>query len=131
MLISCRVGVIFPYCCLARYDGEVDSKRSGVNPCKRSSEEVAKLAHQLYENKIRREVETELNIGKMVIIDIETGEYEVDEAGIKAAHNLYAKNPYTRLFGICISYNVAASFSGVIERVSSDFRYEMGKGQLI
>jgi hypothetical protein len=83
-----------------------------------SSKEVAKLAHQLYENKIRREVETELNIGKMVIIDIETGEYEVDKSGIKAA-----QNPYARLFGICIGYNMAASFSGVVERVSSDFRY--------
>jgi hypothetical protein len=88
-----------------------------------SSEEVAKLAYQLYENKIRREVETEVNTGKMVIIDIETGEYEVDEAGIKAAHNLYAKNPYARLFGIRIGYNVAASLGGVMERVSSDFRY--------
>jgi hypothetical protein len=88
-----------------------------------SSQEVAKLAHQLYETKIRRAVETELNIGKMVIIDIETGEYEIDEAGIESAHNLYAKNPYARLFGICIGYNVAASLGGVRERVRSDFRY--------
>jgi hypothetical protein len=88
-----------------------------------SSEEVAKLPYQLYENRIRREVETEVNTGKMVIIDIETGEYEVDEAGIKAARNLYAKNPYARLFGIRIGYNVAASLGGVMERVSSDFRY--------
>jgi hypothetical protein len=88
-----------------------------------SSEEVAKLAYQMYESKIRREVEMEVNTGKMVIIDIETGEYEVDEAGIKAAHNFYAKNPCARLFGICIGYNVAASLGGVMERVSIDFRY--------
>lgn len=88
-----------------------------------SSEEVAKHAYQLYESKIRRKVETEGNIGKMVIINIETGDYEVDEIGLQAAHDLYAKHPYARLFGIRIGYNVAASFGGVMERVSSDFRY--------
>jgi hypothetical protein len=88
-----------------------------------SSEEVAKRANQLYDSEIRQKVETEENIGKMVIIDIETGDYEVDETGLQAAHHLYAKNPYARLFGIRIGYNVAASLGGVMERVSSDFRY--------
>ncbi len=88
-----------------------------------SSEEVAKRANQLYDNEIRQKVETEENIGKMVIIDIETGDYEVDEAGLQAAHNLYVKHPFARLFGIRIGYNVAASLGGVMERVSSDFRY--------
>ena len=59
----------------------------------------------------------------MVIINIETGDYEVDEIGLQAAHDLYAKHPYARLFGIRIGYNVAASFGSVMEHVSSDFRY--------
>jgi hypothetical protein len=88
-----------------------------------SGEEVAKRASRLYDSEIRQKVETEENIGKMVIIDIETGDYEVDETGLQAARNLYAKHPYARLFGIRIGYNVAASLGGVMERVSSDFRY--------
>jgi hypothetical protein len=88
-----------------------------------SSEEVAKRAYRIFESKIRQEVETEENIGKMVIIDVETGDYEVDETGLQAAKSLQAKSPYARLFGIRIGYNVAASFGGVMERVSSDFRY--------
>jgi hypothetical protein len=88
-----------------------------------SSEEVGKRAYQLYESKIRQKVETKENIGKTIVIDIETGEYEVDETGLQAARNLYAKHPYARLFGIRIGYNVAASLGGVMERVSSDFRY--------
>jgi hypothetical protein len=47
-----------------------------------SNEEVAKLANQLYESKILQTVETSENTGKMVIIDVETGDYEVDEAGL-------------------------------------------------
>ena len=58
-----------------------------------SNEEVAKRANQLYDNEIRQKVETEENVGKMVIIDIETSDYEVDETGLQAAHNLYVKHP--------------------------------------
>jgi hypothetical protein len=88
-----------------------------------SREEVARRAKQLYEGGIRQQVEVEENIGNMVIIDIETGDYEVDETGLEAAHKLNAKHPFTRLFGIRVGYNVAASLGDVMERVSSDFRY--------
>ncbi len=81
-----------------------------------SSEEVAKRAKELYETSIRSQVETEENIGKMVIIDIETGEYAVDKTGIESARYLRGKNPFSRLFGIRIGYKVAASFSGEMER---------------
>jgi hypothetical protein len=83
-----------------------------------SREEVARRAKELYKNSIRQQVETEENIGKMVIIDIETGEYAVDKTGIESAHFLRQKNPYARLFGIRIGYKVAVSFSGFLERDS-------------
>jgi hypothetical protein len=53
----------------------------------------------------------------MVIIDIETGDYEVDETGLEASRILREKRPLARLFGIRIGYNVAASFGGVMERI--------------
>jgi hypothetical protein len=55
----------------------------------------------------------------MIIIDIETGDYEVDENGIRAADALYAKNPMARLFGLRIGYKVAASLGGIMERVAT------------
>jgi hypothetical protein len=81
-----------------------------------SREEVARRAKELYENSIRQQVEREENIGKMVIIDIETGEYAVDKTGIESAQYLRNKHPLARLFGIRIGYKVAASFSGEMER---------------
>ncbi len=83
-----------------------------------SREEVARRAKLLYENGIRQQVESEYNIGKMIIINIETGDYEIDKTGLKAARNLRKKHPNARLFGIRIGYNVAASFGGDMERVS-------------
>jgi hypothetical protein len=82
-----------------------------------SREEVARRAKQLYKNSIRQQVETDENIGKIVIIDFESGDYEVDETGLKAARKLSAKHPHSRLFGIRIGYNVAVSFGGVMDRV--------------
>ena len=82
-----------------------------------SREEVALRAKQLYESRIRQEVEVEESIGKMVIIDIETGDYEVDQTGLQASRNLSKKHPNARLFGIRIGYNVAVSLGGVMERV--------------
>jgi len=80
-----------------------------------SREEVARRAKELYENSIRQQVKTEENIGKMVIIDIETGEYAVDKIGIESAHFLRKKNPLARLYGIRIGYKVAVSFCGFLE----------------
>ncbi|RCJ29096.1 hypothetical protein A6770_01520 [Nostoc minutum NIES-26] len=87
-----------------------------MQPILLSSEEVGRRAREIYENSIRQQVEREENIGKMVIIDIETGEYAVDKTGIESSHLLRQKNPYARLFGIRIGYKVAVSFSGEMER---------------
>jgi hypothetical protein len=84
-----------------------------------NSEEVAKRAETLYDERICQEVEQEENIGKMVIIDIETGDYQVDKTGLEAAKYLREKNPNGRFFGIRIGYNVAASIGGVMERTET------------
>jgi len=83
-----------------------------------SYEEVGNIAEQLYQNSIRAAVEIPENIGKMVVIDIGTGDYSVNKNGLEAANYLYEKNPLARLFGIRIGYNVAVSFGGTMERVS-------------
>ncbi|MEG4090211.1 MULTISPECIES: hypothetical protein [unclassified Microcoleus] len=85
-----------------------------------SREEVARRAKQLYESNIPQKVEVEENIGKMVIIDIETGDYEVDKTGLQASRNLSKKHPNARLF-IRIGSNVAVSFGGVMSVSASDF----------
>jgi hypothetical protein len=83
-----------------------------------SSEEVAQRGHAFYEQNICARVETEENIGKMVIIDIETEDYEIDDLGLEAARHLHKKHPGARLYGIRIGYNVAASLGGVMERTA-------------
>ena len=83
-----------------------------------TGEEVARRGQALYEAAIRSQVETAENIGKMVIIDVETGEYAIDPLGLEASDRLHAKHPGAALYGIRIGYNVAESLGGVLERVA-------------
>lgn len=83
-----------------------------------SREEMAQRAQILYEQSIRAQVEAPENIGKMVIIDIETGEFNVDELGFDSAAALRQKHPNARLFGIRIGYDVAASLGGMMKRTA-------------
>ncbi|MBD2202470.1 hypothetical protein H6G33_12940 [Calothrix sp. FACHB-1219] len=75
-------------------------------------EEVAQRAKQFYENGIRQQVEYGDNIGKMIVIDAETGEYGIDKTGVESALMLKQKNPKARLFTMRIGYDVAFSFGG-------------------
>ncbi|AFY96188.1 hypothetical protein [Chamaesiphon minutus] len=81
-------------------------------------EEVAGRAKQFYENSIRQEVEHGENIGQMIVIDAETGEYGIDPSGVETAMKLKAKNPVARLFTLRIGYDVAVVFGGEMERVA-------------
>lgn len=83
-----------------------------------SREEVPPRAKHLYESSTRPKIDLEENLGKIVIIDIETGDYKVDENGLHAADYLSAKHPNARLLHLRIGYKFAASLGSVIERLS-------------
>ena len=75
------------------------------------SEEIAQRGQELYERNLRHQVEVDQNIGKMILIDVETGDYEIDETGKKASEHLHAKHSDAALYGIRIGYEVAFSLN--------------------
>jgi hypothetical protein len=81
-------------------------------------EEVAARATKFYEQGIRQEVEHGDNIGQMIVIDAETGEYGIDPSGVDTALKLKGKNPLAQLFTIRIGYDVAVVFGGEMERIA-------------
>jgi len=78
-----------------------------------SREEVVRRGKELYERSIRTQVETEENIGRVLVIDVETGEYEIADKNIHAADVLHAKHPNAQLYGIRIGYRSMESFGGM------------------
>lgn len=68
-----------------------------------SMEEFAQRGQTLYDRDIRPLVETG-NKGKIVAIDIETGEYELAEDTLTAADRLYARVPDAHIWRIRIGH---------------------------
>ena len=59
-----------------------------------SSEETARRGQVLYEQCLREKVETAENIGKLLSIDVESGDYEIgDDTSLDAVRTLRAGHP--------------------------------------
>jgi hypothetical protein len=84
-----------------------------------SDEEICQRGQELYEQRIRDKVETEANIGELVSINVETGDYEIgDDSSIDAPLRLHARHPGAAVYTLRIGYNAAVSLGGVLERTA-------------
>ncbi len=79
-------------------------------------EETDERGRSLYE-KIRPLVDKEPNIGKQLVVDVETGDCEIDDDGLAASLRLLAKNPDAALYGVRIGYNAVYSLGGVLRPI--------------
>ncbi|MGK7897783.1 MAG: hypothetical protein AB4372_30245 [Xenococcus sp. (in: cyanobacteria)] len=68
-----------------------------------SKEELARRGKQLYESRIRQQVETN-NFGKIVAIDIETGTFEVADDTLVASNMLLERCPDAQTWFIRIGH---------------------------
>lgn len=72
---------------------------------------------------IRAQVETPEQIGKLIIIDLDSGDYEIDldsgDLGIEASRRLQTRHPGASLHARRIGYQTAASFCGSLERTQT------------
>jgi hypothetical protein len=57
-----------------------------------SAEEIARRGEEIYERDIRSKVEAEHG-GQFLVIDIESGDYEIDRKALEAEHRLKARHP--------------------------------------
>jgi hypothetical protein len=74
-----------------------------------SKEALARRGHEIYESQVRSMVEFG-NRGKIVAIDIETGEYEVADNSMAAAETLLKRCPDAQILGIRIGYSTVHRF---------------------
>jgi hypothetical protein len=74
-----------------------------------SKEELARRGQELYEAGIRQQVEAG-NEGKIVAIDIETGEFEVNENLVTATNRLFERHPNAQPWVIRIGHRAVDHF---------------------
>lgn len=74
-----------------------------------SKEEFARLGDEIYENKLRHQIESN-NYGKIVAIDIETGDFEIAEDTMTATRQLYEKLPDAQPWVVRVGYRAVHRF---------------------
>ena len=79
---------------------------------------LGERAQKLY-TRLREKVETAENIGKFIVLDVESGDYEIDDQGIESSRRLQDRHPGDALFALRIGYKTAVSFCGGLERTSA------------
>lgn len=80
-------------------------------------EMISKIGHEIYETQLRGKVETEENIGKLISIDINTGDYEIAEKLVQAIKRLQARRPDAEIWSERIGYDAVYGVGGSIRRV--------------
>ena len=86
-----------------------------------SKEELAQRGQELYESGIRQQVEAS-NEGKIVAIDIETGEFEVGEIVMAATDRLFACIPDAQPWTIRIGHRAVYHFGSRSLKQINDLR---------
>ncbi len=68
---------------------------------------------------IRSQIETPENIGKLILFDLISGDYEIaeDNLGFDAAGIIRERHPEADVFCMRIGYITASSFCGDMERI--------------
>ena len=67
---------------------------------------------------------TKNNVGRMVIIDVDICDIEMDPSGLDSALKLHGKHPDAKLFGIRIGYRTADAIVGAIEDTAMIGQFE-------
>jgi hypothetical protein len=81
-----------------------------------SNAEIVRRGEEIYTARLRERLETEENLGKILVIDIETGEYEIDSDPLTASHRALAKHPGAAIYALRIGHDEVYGFDGGAER---------------
>ena len=83
-----------------------------------TSKEVASRGEAIYRREIRAKVEPKHN-GKFLVIDIDTGEYEMNDDDLVATKHLLAKPPDAVVHGLQIGSPIAYRIGGHFKEMMS------------
>ena len=80
-------------------------------PARRTAEEKGRLGDELYERDIRPQVEA-AHHGKIVAIDVDSGDYAIGDMVVTAAERLRERCPDADIWCLRVGYGVLRRFGG-------------------
>ncbi len=81
--------------------------------------EIARRGETIYDRLIRDLVEVGTNIGKIISIDIETGNYEIGDDLLDSSSRLQDKYPNANIWAERIGFNAVYAVGGTLVSVDS------------
>jgi hypothetical protein len=78
---------------------------------------ISRIGHEIYETRLRAKVETDENIGKLISIDIHTGDYEIGDKPLSTIQRLQARRPESEIWTERIGYDAVYAVGGSLRRV--------------
>jgi hypothetical protein len=81
--------------------------------------EIARRGEDIYNRSIRDRVEIATNIGKIISIDIETGNYEIGDDLLDAVSRLQKHFPNANIWAERIGFNAVYAVGGTLIQVDS------------
>ena len=84
-----------------------------------SDREIARRGRDLYDRTIRTQVETAANLGKIISIDIETGDYAIGEDLLDLSTHLQLKSPNAIVWAERIGFNAVYAVGGTLTKVDT------------
>jgi hypothetical protein len=83
-------------------------------PTEYTLEEIRERAEEIYRRDIRPRVMPQ-HKGKFLVLDIKSGDYEIDEDDLSASEKLQARRPNGVCFGLRVGYKSAYTLAGTLE----------------
>ena len=80
-------------------------------------DDIARRGETLHDEDIRVVVETEANTGKIISIDVETGEYAIGDDPVRTARKLLVQHPDAAIWTKRIGYTAVYAVGGRIHPV--------------
>lgn len=84
---------------------------SSLGSSRYTAEEIAVRGRDIYESRLRKHLERD-NAGRFLVIDIESGDYEIGDDDLETSLRAYEKNPSGVRFGMRIGHQSSGSIGG-------------------
>jgi hypothetical protein len=75
-------------------------------------QDASRLGRDWYQRKVEPLVDNEENQGKVVVIDIETGEYELDSDAAALTQRILARKPEAQLYALRVGFPAYGKMGG-------------------
>jgi hypothetical protein len=79
---------------------------------------IGERGQAIYEERLRPLVEIEENIGKIISIDVESGDYEIADDLVTAGKRVRERHPEAKIYGKRIGYNAVFAVGGSLVRTA-------------